>query len=411
MEQLLGSYRVLDLSDEKGMFCGKTLGDFGADVIKIEPPGGSPARNIGPFYHDIPDPEKSLFWFAYNSSKRGITLNIETSDGQEILKRLVKTADFVVETSTPGYMESLGLSYGNMSRINPRIIVCSITPFGQTGPYKDYKSSDLIASAMGGLLYICGDPDRPPVRTNADIVYCLAGVQSAMAMIFAHHYRRHSGEGQHIDVSLQECITNILWHTQQYWDLEKEVVTRLGKYMKRQPHNGRVNWACKDGSVSWQMHTAYTGDWTRHLVEWMAEEDMASDELKGIPWEKIDYDELTQEQIDRWGDEFARFFLSKTKADLMEQSLRREFMLFPCNNMKDCVEDEQLAARGFWVEVDHPELEDRILYPGAPLLLNEAQWSMSRRAPLIGEHNEEVYISELGFSKEQLVLLKEGNVI
>jgi len=170
IEQLLGSYRVLDLSDEKGMFCGKFLGDFGADVIKIEPPGGSPARNIGPFYHDIPDPEKSLFWFAYNSSKRGITLNIETSDGQEIFKRLVKTADFIVETFTPGYMESLGLGYDTMNRINPRIIVCSITPFGQTGPYKDYKSSDLIALATGGLLYICGDPERPPVRTNAALV-------------------------------------------------------------------------------------------------------------------------------------------------------------------------------------------------------------------------------------------------
>ena len=411
MEQLLGSYRVLDLSDEKGMFCGKTLGDFGADVIKIEPPGGSPARNIGPFYHDIPDSEKSLFWFAYNSSKRGITLNIETSDGQEIFKRLVKTADFVVETSTPGYMESLGLGYDTMNRINPGIIVCSITAFGQTGPYKDYKSSDLIATATGGLLYICGDPERPPVRTNADLVYCLAGVQSATAMMIAHHHRQYTGEGQNIDVSLQECVTSILWHTQQYWDLEKEVVTRLGTYMKRKPHNGRVNWACKDGAITWQMHTAYTGDWTRHVVEWMTEEGVASDELKEIPWEELDYDELTQEQIDTWGDEFARFFLTRTKADLMEQSLKRGFMLFPCNNMKDCVEDEQLSARGFWVEVDHPELGDKILYPGAPLILNEAQWSMSRRAPLIGEHNEEIYISELGFSKEQLVLLKEGNVI
>jgi crotonobetainyl-CoA:carnitine CoA-transferase CaiB-like acyl-CoA transferase len=181
--------------------------------------------------------------------------------------------------------------------------------------------------------------------------------------------------------------------------------------MKRKPHNGRVNWACKDGAITWQMHTAYTGDWTRHLVEWMTEEGMASDELKKIPWEEIDYDELTQEQIDTWGDEFARFFLIKTKADLMEQSLKRGFMLFPCNNMKDCVEDEQLSARGFWVKLDHPELHDTILYPGAPLILNEAQWSMSRRAPLIGEHNEEIYINELGFSKEQLVLLKEENVI
>jgi len=411
MAQLLDSYRVLDLSGEAGMFCGKILGDFGADVIKVEPPGGDLVRNIGPFYHDIPDPEKSLFWFSYNSSKRGITLNIETADGQEIFSRLAKTADVIIETFAPGYMESQGLGYDALSRINPGITVCSITPFGQSGPYKDYKSSDLVALATGGLLYICGDPDRPPVRTNADLAYCLAGVQSAVAIILAHHYQQLTGEGQYIDVSLQECVTGILWHTQQYWDLEKQVVTRLGKYMKREPHNGRTNWGCKDGAVSWQMHTAYTGDWTRHMVEWMTEDGMASDELKGIPWEEIDYDELTQEQIDRWGEEFARFFHTKTKAELMEQSVTRKFMLFPCNNMKDCVEDEQLAARDFWVEVGHPELEDRILYPGAPLILNEAQCSLSRRAPLIGEHNEEVYINELGFSREQLILLKEAKVI
>lgn len=393
------------------MLCGEIMGGFGADVIKVEPPGGDQARRIAPFYHDIPDPEKSLYYFAYNRNKRGITLNIETSDGQEIFKRLVKTAHFVIETFPPGYMDNIGCDYYFLSQINPKIIVCSITAFGQTGPRSKYKSCDLVALATGGLLYICGDPARPPVRTNADLAYCEAGVQSALAMMIAHHYRRQTGEGQYIDVSLQACVTSTLWHTQQHWDLNREIVARMGKYMKRIPKNMRNNFGCKDGAISWQLLTAYQGDWTRHLVEWLDEEGMASDELKAVPWEEVNYENLSEEQLSTWEDEFARFFLTKTKAELVEESTRRIIMLFPSNTMKDCMEDEQLAARNFWVEVEHPELGGSITYPGAPLILNEAPWRVSRRAPLIGEHNREIYINELGFSEEELILLKEYNVI
>src|SRR3990170_3305135 len=165
-EGMLSPYRVLDLTDEKGLLCGKILGDLGADVIKIERPGGDPARRIGPFYHDEPHPEKSLFWFAFNTSKRGITLNIETADGQEIFKRLVQTADFVIETFPPGYLAKLGLGYSDLEKINPGIILVSITPFGQTGPYKDWKGADIVAWATGGDMAPWGEPDRPPIRIS-----------------------------------------------------------------------------------------------------------------------------------------------------------------------------------------------------------------------------------------------------
>jgi len=151
---LLNPYRVLDLTDEKGLLCAKLLGDLGADVIKIERPGGDPARNIGPFYHDEHDPEKSLFWLAFNTNKRGTTLDIEKVEGQTILKRLVKTADLLVESFPPGYMASLGLGYSDLDRLNPRLIMVSITPFGQSGPYKDYKAPDIVAWAMGGQMYL-----------------------------------------------------------------------------------------------------------------------------------------------------------------------------------------------------------------------------------------------------------------
>ena len=402
---------MLDIADEKGMFCGRILGDFGADVIKVEPPGGSPAREIAPFYHDIPDPQKSLTWFAYNLNKRSITLNIETSDGQEIFKRLVKTAHFIIETFSPGYMDSISLGYDSLSKVNPGIIMASITPFGQTGPYKDDQTSELIALATGGLLYLCGDPDGPPVRVNADVAYCSVGVQAATAMMIAHHYRRLTGEGQYIDVSVQECVTCVLWHAQQFWDLNKEIVNRLGKYIKGTPINARTIYSCKDGAISWQLLVAYQGDWTRYTVEWMEEEGMASDELKSVKWEELDYARLSADQLLKWENEFAKFFVTKTKAELYRESMKRDVMLFPCNTMEDCLEDEQLAARDFWVKVEHPELADTITYPGAPLKLNEAPWQVWRRPPLIGEHNDEIYGSELGFSRQALDHLKELNVI
>jgi crotonobetainyl-CoA:carnitine CoA-transferase CaiB-like acyl-CoA transferase len=167
----LEGYLALDLTDEKGFLCGRILGDLGVDVIKVEPPGGDPSRRIAPFYKDIPDPEKSLYWFAYNANKRGITLNIESEEGKEIFKKLVKTAHFVIESHSPGYMDSLGLGYPSLSRVNRAIILTSITPFGQAGPYASYKASDITEMGMCGLMYLCGDPDLPPARISFPQAY------------------------------------------------------------------------------------------------------------------------------------------------------------------------------------------------------------------------------------------------
>ncbi|MFC2018468.1 CaiB/BaiF CoA transferase family protein, partial [Chloroflexota bacterium] len=196
-EAMLGPYRVLDLSDEKGAFCGALLGSLGADVIKIEKPDGDPMRKLGPFFHDEPDPEKSLFWMGYNINKRGITLDIETADGKEMFKRLVKTADIVLESFMPGYMDGLGLGYKELEKINPQIIMTSITPFGQDGPYKDYKSSDLVSWALGGLLAMTGDPDRPPIRiSHIPISYLMASYDGVWGALVALYGRGTSGEGQ-----------------------------------------------------------------------------------------------------------------------------------------------------------------------------------------------------------------------
>lgn len=160
-EGLMSPFRVLDLTDEKGLLCGKVLASMGAEVIKVEPLGGDAARNIPPFYHDIAHPEKSLFYMAYNTNKKSITLDIETPDGQMIFKRLVALSDFVIESYEPGYLDKLGLGYEQLSKINSRIILTSISPLGQKGPYSHYKSSDLMCVAMSGFLYLTGDTARP----------------------------------------------------------------------------------------------------------------------------------------------------------------------------------------------------------------------------------------------------------
>jgi crotonobetainyl-CoA:carnitine CoA-transferase CaiB-like acyl-CoA transferase len=161
-----------------GLYCTKQLADLGADVIKVEPPGGDPVRSIGPYYHDEADPNKSLYWFHFNTSKKSITLDIESSDGMKIIKRLVKTSDVLVETFQPGYLDRIGLGYSALKEINPGLIMTSITPFGQTGPYKDFKASDLIGLAMGGFLFICGWEDEPPTRVGGSQAYNMASINA-----------------------------------------------------------------------------------------------------------------------------------------------------------------------------------------------------------------------------------------
>src|ERR1035437_9075034 len=284
---VLSQYRVLDLTDEKGLLCGKILGDLGADVIKIEKPGGDPARNIGPFYHDDPDPEKSLFWFALNTSKRGITLNIETTDGQEILKGLVKTADFVIESFSPGYLDKLGLGYPALMEIKPGIILVSIAPFGQNGPYKDWKGADIVAWAMSGEMSGWGDVDRPPVRiSNHSQAYLNAAADGAIGALMALYQRWNTGEGQHIDISIQEALSLMDGGNRNpAWARNPGVVRKRGDAeMPGAGHRTIRLWACKDGYVSWSHGGPSVLGPSLPLIKWMQTEGMSNDFLDKFNW-------------------------------------------------------------------------------------------------------------------------------
>lgn len=410
-EMMLAGYRVLDLTDEKGMLCGKMLGDLGADVLKIEGPGGDASRNIGPFYKDTPHPEKSLFWFALNANKRGITLNIENADGRGIFRELVGKADFVIESFTPGYLRTLGLSYQDLSRLNSRVIFVSITPFGQEGPYKEYKASDLSLMAMGGFMYLNGDADRPPVRISFPQSYFLASAEAAVGALMALHGRESCGGGQHVDVSIQQGVALSLLNAPRYWNLNRVVPSRSGNNWFRAGRKGVAIfpyiYPCKDGFVSFLILYARL---LKPLVDWMAEEGMVCS-LVNTDWETFDVENLDQKGFDQIAGDLAQFFSRFTKEELYEGAHKRHILLMPVSDIEDVARNRQLAAREFWEEVEHPELGEPIRYPGAFVKASETPLKIRRRAPLIGEHNEEVYQGELGFPEERLAFLQKAGII
>jgi benzylsuccinate CoA-transferase BbsE subunit len=408
---MLSSYRVLDLADEKGLICGKILGDLGADVLKIEKPGGDPARCLGPFFHDDPHPEKSLFWFAFNTSKRGITLDIESADGRELFKRLVKMADVIVESFPPGYLDNLGLGYTDLEKINTGIILVSISPFGQSGPYRDYKAPDIVAWATGGEMAPFGDIDRPPLRIGYHSqAYLNAGADAAAGALLAIYSRWNTGEGQHIDVSIQEAVVHCTEHITSRWDLIKFLQNRVDGPGSVGLRLTRI-WPCKDGFVSWFYWEGVMSLPTNvPMVKWIESQGMADEFILKFDWSKFG-SETSRDAIERIEAVTAKFFLSHTKAELFEGAIQRNVQVYPVSTAPDMLDDAQLISRKFWVEMDHPELGASLIYPGSFAMASEAPPRINRRAPLIGEHNQEIYEGELGLSHEQLLMLKQAGVI
>jgi crotonobetainyl-CoA:carnitine CoA-transferase CaiB-like acyl-CoA transferase len=410
---MLSRCRALDLTDEKGFLCGKILADLGVDVIKVERPGGDPSRRIGPFWKDVPDPERSLSWFAYNSNKRGVTLDIETSDGLEIMNRLVKTADFVLESFPPGYLRRKKLDYRTLTKTDPRIICVSITPFGQKGPYHTFKASDLIVMGMSGMMYLTGDADRAPLNISLPQSYLLAGSDGAVGAMMSYYYRERTGRGQHVDVSLQQSTAWFLANTVPCWELTNANIGRAGalRAMNPQGTTQRQVWPCKDGYVFFFMLGGETGAKPfRKIVRWMADEGMGDEYLRNVQWEKLDWGSVTQDILDRISKPIADFFHAHTRKEVEDAASERGISMYCLSSMENLVNDKHLKDRGFWVDVDHPELGVKLPYPRQFAEMSEQPSSPGFRAPLIGEHNREVY-AEIGLSAPDLVMLESAGVI
>jgi crotonobetainyl-CoA:carnitine CoA-transferase CaiB-like acyl-CoA transferase len=421
-QMLLAPYRVLDLADEKGLLCGKIFADMGADVIKVERPGGDPARRIGPFYHDDPDPEKSLYWFAYNTNKRGITLNLETADGREIFKKLVKSADMVIESFEPGYMSGLGLGYEDLEKINKKIVMVSITPFGQTGPYVDqkYKFNDMIVWALSGFMHPNGEPDRAPNQITFPQAYLNGAAEAAAGAMTALYACGSTGEGQHVDVSIQQALQTCNQMSMPLWDMygvnSPRGLLKGGAAFRPDGSvvKSRAFYPCKDGWIFMLLGGGALKSMSlsgNALVELMDEEGMAGD-LKGYDWSTYDASKIPQEEIDHQQlDIIGPYLKTKTKLEFYEEAIKRKILGCPFQDPKDLAESPQLAARNFLVPIEHPELNDTITHCGPFIKLSVTPLKKWRRAPLMGEHNLEVYEQELGYTADQLHGLKQAGII
>ena len=411
---LLAPYRVLDLTDERGLLCGKILGDLGADVLQVEPPGGSPARRVGPFYADDPAPGNSLYWWAYSTNKRGVTLNLEHSDGRALFQRLASTADFVIESFDPGYLESIGLGYSRLSEFNPRIVMVSITAFGQDGPYAGYQASDITGMALGGFMHLTGDPDRAPLRPSFPHFYLHGSAAGAAAAMLAHTHRALTGQGQYVDVSCQQAVARTLAHAPQIWDIEGAVLQRMGVYRQTSGDNRvRINWPCADGYVNYMLQGGGVAHSTRALFQWMEEDGFDVEELQAFNWEEMGYGRITPEVMDTVVGPMAAFFERHTREELTLGSVERRVLLFPVATPSDLRRHPQLEARDYFTPLEHPDLEAVVDFPGAFIKSGDGSSvaALRRRAPQIGEHNVEIYGGELGLSASDLESLRRAGAI
>jgi len=329
----------------------------------------------------------------------------------------VKSADFVVESFKPGRLAKLGLGYENLRQVNPGVIMTSITSFGQAGPWKDYKGSDIALWALSSYMYVTGDEDRAPVCPSFPQAFLHAGLEAASASLIALHHRLLTGEGQWVDVSAQDALAIVNLQNQQYWNLARFNPQRAGAFQVRAglrwSRQQRL-WKCRDGFVVFIVSSGHMGaPGNKALTEWMTSEGLAPEFMQKINWETFDPQgqELSEDQHDQMMNAIGEFFQRHTKAELYQGSVEKRIVLYPCNTTEDLVHDAQLQARNFWTEIPHAELGGTLTYPRPCVSFSEASCDIRRRAPLVGEHNEAVYAGELGFSKEDLVRLREKRVI
>jgi len=397
----LSHLKVLELCNFVcGPYCTKLLSDLGAEVIKIETPAtGDEARRRGPFLNDIPDSEKSGLFLYLNTNKLGITLDIETSAGRNILKELVKQADILVEDNPPKKMEELGLTYADLKKINPRLVMTSITPFGQIGPYRNYKAFELNAVHAGGEGYMMPIestfPTREPVKGGGLVGDCMCGLSASLATLAASYDMKATGMGQHVDVSKQDVLMTMV-------GLEVAMFTYSG--IVRTRHKRKAMLAtpkeCQDGYImmsvfgdrDWQVFARLIGK-----DSW-AEEERLNTSMKR--WENSD-------EIDHYVETWVK---THKKHDVFHHLQANALAGAPVNTSEDLVKSPQLKSRGFFVEIDHPKA-GKLNCPSVSYNLSRTPCNTWRAAPLLGQHNEFVYCERLGYDKQALVKMLEAGVI
>ncbi len=398
-EGALSGLRVVDVSlGVSGPYCTKLLAGLGAEVMKVEPPEGDPTRRRGPFPGDVPHPEKSGMFLHLNTGKLGITLDITTATGRDILLRLVRDADVFVESYAPGDLATVGLGYDDLAAVNPRLIVVSVTPFGQDGPYHGYEATEIVTYALGGYMMITGDPDREPLKAYGDQSELQGGQQAATATMVALFGRELTGEGQHVDVSVCEAASFLMGGVPQAYYFRGRMVRRAGARLmgmtERHPYPSTLR-PCKDGYV--HVHTN-----TRHpdlMGALMEEPRLLAPEVMATPTGHADEIDAL---MDRWLINYDKWEVARRA-----QEMRLPFteVMTPAEVMADPAHHE----RGFWAEIDHP-IAGTVTQPGPPIRMTRTPWR-TERAPLLGEHNEDVLCERLGYTQADLTVLSDRGVI
>ena len=401
VEQALSDIRVLDLTWYiAGPYCTKLLADYGAEVIKVERPGiGDPARSLGPFLKDDPHQEKSGLFLHLNTSKRGITLNLKSEAGRKILKELVKGVDILVESFSPGVLERLGLGYEELEKANPKLVMTSISNFGQTGPYRDFKASDLILYGMGGNMYDNGVPDRHPLKKGETVIQYQGGNHAAAATMLALFASRLQGIGQQVDISLFQTQAASIDRRMSYlinYQYNNQVTPHVGGGGLGIPYG---TYPCKDGYF----------DIAGGLSLWPRIPRMLGmPELLHDPRFATGEGQSRAESREEFNAIFLPWLMQRTKGECVEAGQAAGCLCASVSTMEDLLTDPQWRARDFWVDIEHP-IAGRLTYPGGPIRM-ETPFQIKCPAPLLGQHNEEVY-GALGYSRDDQVKLRERGII
>lgn len=406
----LAAYRVVELPGGVQLAAGKALADLGADVIKVEAPGGDPARLLPPLAETPDGAVSSLYWDAYSLGKRSITASIESDEGRDLVRGLIATADVVIESYTPGTLDRLGLGYESLRAENPGLVLTSITPFGQTGPYADWKGSDLVHFAMSCYLHMTGPKGGTPIKPSVPYQSWLFGSMHAVtATLIALRGRKRTGEGAHVDQAMRDTGIWMLSNTYQTYDM---LGINLQRYGAQRDIGGAVRlpnvFPCLDGYVIWLFQTGQRGKDTAVLVAWMREQGMAPDWLVEQDWETFDLLEVPPEVPERLAVVFSAFFATKTKVELLEWAVANGVMMAPVQSLRDLLNDRQLATRQTWRSL--PLAGHDVAVPGPPIRLSEGAWEPRGASPATGVDNDAIY-GELGFSPASLQRLRSAGAI
>lgn len=398
MQQILDDVIVVELAQGvAGPFAGKLLSNWGAQVIKVEPPQGDYSRRMGPFPNDVPDIDASG-WFLYlNTAKKSVTLDIHAAAGREIFKRLVSDADILIEDLAATKQEELGLGYSALADLNARLIVSSITPFGKTGPYADYEANDIVLQAMSGFMSVNGDPKRSPLQIPLEHGFHMAGRQVALATMMALHHQRETGEGQHIDVSAMECVLMepsfmMLWYTY------LGGIEGRGRGYGARVVDGDLK-ECKNGG--WIALTADGGNPWESFARFFGVPELKNEKYASRAGRREHPHEL--EAL------MAPILKQRDKMELFQSAMKERFVFGPVQTPEEILHCPQLTAREFFQKVPHPKAGS-LKYPG-PGMKFAGHSPTSRPAPCLGQHNVDLYISKLGYTAEELVRLRNVGIV